>query len=355
MKNSARDAMAINRRHVLGMALLVPAAGSVLAPAVTAQDQIVVTMVTDTAGLGDQNFNDLAKVGLDRAAEELGIRGEVLESTGEVDFEPNLSQAAEQSDLTVAVGFLLIDAVTAVSAQYPDDRFLLIDAAPTEERANVEAALFREQEGGFLAGIVAASMSETGTIGILGGEDIPPVERYEVGFVAGAQAINPDIDVRITYADTFGDPSLGKEQSLALYDQGADIVFAIAGATGIGSFEAAKERPGTFVIAADKDQSQLGPEQQLAFVIKQVDVALYEATREVVEDRFEGGVLDLGLANGGVGLASPGDMVPADVMAVVDRYSEAIIAGDIVVPTTRDELEGFEAPAMASPVASPTA
>jgi len=355
MIDSARLVSPRWRVTALKLALAAPLAGALGRGAAAQEGEVVVTMVTDTAGLGDQNFNDLAKRGLDRAAAELGVRGEVIESSGQADFVPNLTQAAEQSDLVVAVGFLLTDAVTEVAAQYPDDRFLLIDASPTEERPNVESALFREHEGGFLGGVVAGLMTETNRIGVLGGEDIPPVERYEVGFVAGVEAVNPDAEVVITYTDTFGDPQLGKEQTLALYDQGADIVFPIAGATGIGSFEAAKERPGTLVIAADADQSQLGPEQQLAVVTKQVDVAVFEAAREVVEQRFDGGILDLSLANGGVGLATPGDKVPPEVLAVVDQYRQAIIDGEIVVPTTRAELEEFEPPALGTPTASPAA
>jgi len=340
------------RRLALGLVAIVPLVAAVAAvPAASAQDDIVVTMVTDTAGLGDQNFNDLAKRGLDRAAEELGIQGEVIESAEPADYVPNLTQAAEQSDLVVAVGFLLTDAVTAVSAEYPDDRFLLIDAAPSEERDNVEAALFREQEGGFLGGIVAGLTTETGKVGVLGGQDIPPVERYEVGFRAGIQAVAPEVEVTVTYTDTFGDPAVGKEQSLALYDQDNDIVLAIAGATGIGTFEAAKEREGTFVIAADTDQSQLGAEQQLCAILKGVDTAVFAASEQVVDDTFEGGILDLRLENDGVGLATPGDQVPEDVLAVVEQYRQAIIDGTLTVPTNREELESFEAPALGSPAA----
>ena len=344
------------RRLALALAALVPLVAAVpTSPSAFAQDDIVVTMVTDTAGLGDQNFNDLAKRGLDRAVEELGVQGEVIESTEQADYVPNLTQAAEQSDLVVAVGFLLADAVTAVSEQYPDDRFLLIDAAPTEERDNVEAALFREHEGAFLGGIVAGLMSKTGKVAVLGGEDIPPVERYEVGFRAGVEAVAPETEVTVNYTGTFGDPALGIEQSLALYDQDNDIILPVAGATGIGSFEAAKQREGTFVIAGDTDQSQLGAEQQLCVVNKGVDIALYAAAQQVVDGSFEGGVLDLGLANDGMGLTTPGDQVPADVLAVVDQYREAIVAGEFEVPASRDELETFEAPVLGSPTASPAA
>lgn len=344
------------RRLVLACLMIVPLMSAVIVPVTTvAQDGPVVTMVTDTAGLGDQNFNDLAKRGLDRAAAELGIQPEVIESQEAADYVPNLTQAAEQSDLTVGVGFLLTDAITAVASQYPDDKFLLIDSAPTEEVSNVTSALFREHEGGFLGGVVAGLMTQTGKVGILGGQDIPPVERYEVGFRAGILSVAPEVEVAVTYTDTFGDPALGKEQSLALYSQDNDIIFPIAGATGIGTFEAAKERENAFVIAADADQSHLGPEQQLCAVTKGVDTAVFTASQQIVDDAFEGGVLDLGLANDGMGLVTPGDYVPADVLAMVDQYRQAIADGSLTVPATRAELETFEPMAVGSPTASPEA
>ncbi len=344
------------RRTVLALLLFVPLLTAAMgSPTAIAQDAPVVTMVTDTAGLGDQNFNDLAKRGLDRAAAELGITPKVIESQEAADYVPNLTQAAEQGDLTVGVGFLLTDAITAVAAQYPDDKFLLIDSAPTEDLPNVTSALFREQEGGFLGGVVAGLMTKTGKVGILGGQDIPPVERYEVGFRAGVLSVAPQVEVAITYTDTFGDPALGKEQSLALYSQGNDIIFPIAGATGIGTFEAAKETENAFVIAGDADQSHLGPEQQLCVVTKGVDTAVFTASQQIVDDTFEGGILDLGLANDGMGLITPGDYVPAEVLAVVEQYRQAIADGSLTVPATRAELETFEPVAMGSPTASPEA
>ncbi len=353
-------------RPIFALALLLSLSVTVLrAPDARAQDGKgrTVTIVTDTAGLGDQNFNDLAKRGLDRAEADLGITPKVIESQETADYVPNLTQAAEQSDLTVAVGFLLADAVATVAQDNPDKQFLLIDAVPTQndepvELDNVLSALFREHEGAFLGGVVAALMTETGKVGILGGQDIPPVERYEVGFVAGIRSANPDVeDPVITYTDTFGDPALGREQSLALYNQDVDIVFPIAGATGIGTFDAAKEvGEGAFVIAADTDQSHLGEEQQLCAVTKGVDTAVFSAAEQVVNGEFEAGVLDLRLENEGMGLVTPGDKVPEDVLAVVDQYRQAIIDGAIEVPTTRDELEDFEpVPLDALPAATPEA
>jgi basic membrane protein A len=343
----------MKRRPLLAAMAIVPVAGMMTrVPTAQAQDPIVVTMVTDTAGLGDQNFNDLAKRGLDRAVEELGVQGEVIESRDAASYIPNLTQAAEQSALSVGVGFLLTDAVTEVANQYPDKNFLLIDSL--SEAPNVQGVLFRENEGAFLNGILAAMMTESNKLGVVGGQKIPPVVRYVVGFEAGAKSINPDIEVVVAYADTFGDPALGKELTLAQYNQGVDIAFPVAGATGIGSFEAAKELgEGHWVIAADTDQSQLGAEHQLAVSEKGVDTAFFLAAQQIVDGTFEGGEKSLGLVEDGVGLGHPHESVPQEVLDTVAVYQQAIIDGTLTVPADEEELAAFE-PVPLDAVATPT-
>jgi basic membrane protein A len=348
----------VKRRRLLAAMAMAPGAGMMArVPAVHAQDPIVVTMVTDTQGLGDQNFNDLAKRGLDRAVEELGVQGEVIESRDAASYIPNLTQAAEQSNLTVGVGFLLTEAITEVAQQYSDKNFLLIDSL--SEAPNVQGVLFRENEGAFLSGVLAGLMTESNKLGVVGGRKIPPVVRYAVGFEAGAKSVNPDVEVVVAYADTFSDPALGKELTLAQYNQGVDIAFPVAGATGIGSFEAAKELgEGYWVIAADTDQSQLGAEHQLAVSEKGVDTALFLAAQQIVDGTFEGGEQSLGLAEEGVGLGHPHESVPQDVLDIVAAYQQAIIDGTITVPADEEELAAFEPVALdtiATPVATPSA
>jgi basic membrane protein A len=350
---------AVLRRLAMVSLFLVPMVTAVAfaAPRSFAQDPLVITMVTDTAGLGDQNFNDAVKEGLDRAAADFGVEARVIESLETADYIPNLEQAAEQSDFTIGVGFLLVDAMNDVAGRLTDEQFMLIDGVATTPDGtpleNVASVIFREHEGGFLGGIIAGLMTKTGKVGILGGQDIPPVERYDVGFQAGVRAIAGDaVEVVVTYTDTFSDPALGKEQSLALYNQDCDIVLAIAGATGIGTFEAAKEKgAGFFVIAADKDQSQLGAEFQLFVITKSLAAATYTTAQHAVEGTFAAGVQDVGLNEGGMGIETPGDKVPADVLARVEPYRQAILDGTLKVPATRDELETFEAPVLGTPAA----
>jgi basic membrane protein A len=348
----------VKRRRLLAAMAMAPVAGMMArVPAVHAQDPIVVTMVTDTAGLGDQNFNDLAKRGLDQSVEELGVQGEVIESRDAASYIPNLTQAAEQSNLSVGVGFLLTEAMTEVANQYPDKNFLLIDSL--SEAPNVQGVIFRENEGAFLSGVLAGLMTESNQLGVVAGQKIPPVVRYVVGFEAGAKSINPDAEVVVAYADTFSDPALGKELTLAQYNQGVDIAFPVAGATGIGSFEAAKELgEGHWVIAADTDQSQLGADFQLGVSEKGVDTALFLAAQQIVDGTFEGGERSLGLAEGGVGLGHPHESVPQDVLDTVAAYQQAIIDGTITVPADEEELAAFEPVALdtiATPVATPSA
>jgi len=340
MRGSARfSGLTRLRRLVLAVVLMVPVLAVVQPSA--AQDDIVVRMVTDTAGLGDQNFNDLAFRGGTQAAEDFGVDFDAIESRTAADYIPNLTAGAEQGDLTIGVGFLLTDAITEVAAQFPDDQFMLIDSVA--EGDNIASVLFKEQEAAFLTGVIAGMFTETDMIGVVGGQQIPPVVRYAVGFEAGVMSVNPDAEVIVSYTDTFDDPALGKELSLAQFNQGVDILLPVAGRSGIGSFDAAKEKgEGFWIVAGDTDQSQLGAEFQLAVAFKGVDTAVYTVTEQVVNDEFEGGIQNLGLAESGVDLGNVNEAVPADIVELAGRYKAAIIAGDVVVPTTEEELATFE-------------
>lgn len=355
----------IDRRTLVATSSAALIGGAALARsgAAAAQDgaDVTVTMVTDTAGIGDQNFNDLAKIGGDRAASELGVTFEIQESQTQADYVPNLTLGAEAGQLTVAVGALLSDAVAEVAPQFGDRSFALLDGVV--EEPNVFSIVFREQEGGFLAGVLGGLASQTGILGVVGGIRVPPVERYEVGFRAGVQSVNPNAQVLVSYAESFEDPALGKELTLAQYGNGADIAFPIAGRTGVGSFDAAKERgAGFWVIAADTDQSHLGPGQQLCAAKKGVDIAFFNAAQAVVDGSFAGGTIaDLGLTEGGVDLYAVDASINQSFLDTVEAYKQAIIEGAVVPPANDAELEAFtpvppeQVGGSATPVASPVA
>ncbi|HEY7036849.1 MAG TPA: BMP family ABC transporter substrate-binding protein [Thermomicrobiales bacterium] len=326
-----------------------------------AQSDVVITMVTDTAGLGDQSFNDLANKGGTDAAKEFGFTWKVIESADAAQYVPNLTAGAEQGVLTVGVGALITDAITDVANQYPDKKFLLID--DNSPAQNARSVTFKENEMAFLAGVIAGKFTKTNKLGIVGGQRIPPVIRYEVGFRAGVQSANPAAVVSVAYTETFGDPNKGKETALAEFEQGADIVFPIAGLTGTGCYAAVKERnkPGQeWIVSADVSQDHLAPGFELCNTRKGVDLAVYTGCKDVVQGAFTPGPVIYDLKSGGIGLESIPGRVPDDILALARGYEKMIIDGTLVPPSDDDTLKAFTpppepAPIEASPVASPTA
>lgn len=349
---------AVNRRVVVKSAVLAPAAAMlpVALRGVAAQDAITVTMVTDTAGLGDQSFNDSADRGGKKAAQDLGITWKVIESADASAYEPNLTAGAEQGQLTVGVGFLLTDAITSVAQQFSDKNFLLIDS--TSDAPNVRGVTFKENEPAFLAGVASGLFTKTNKLGIVGGQRIPPVIRYEVGFVAGVKTVNPQAEISIVYLDTFGDAAAGQKTAADQYSLGADIIFPIAGLTGTGAYAAAKEKgPGYWITSADTSQDHLAPGQELCVAQKGVDFAVYQGIKDLVDGNFTGGPQDLGLKEGGVSLQDPNNKLTPEIKAIVAAFQQQIIDGTLVVPADDASLAAFTPPAVpnvsASPVASP--
>ncbi len=346
----------ISRRAILGGLAVAPvlAAAGFSARRAVAQDGGQITMVTDTAGIGDGNFNDLAWAGCQQAGDEFGYSYRYLESLDRNAYYPNLVEAAESSAIVIGVGYNLVDDLTLVAPLYPDVPFVIIDAAI--EGDNIQSFLFKEQEGGFLGGVAAAMYSTTKQLGIVGGEEIPPVIRYEVGFTAGARtvlgtAFNPIVN----YVGSFSDPAAGQSNATAQYEQGADIVFPIAGLTNNGIFEAARSRGlVNAVIGVDSDQRAIGAAEQLFFIGKGLDVAVVDAVRDLSEGTFAGETFNLGLVENGVSVGDPDGKLSADITAAVEAYRQAIIAGTIVVPVDRDTLAAFVPTVLEVPVSAAT-
>ena len=347
---------ALSRRSLIKWSMIVPAAAALpIQLRGAAAKDIVATMVTDTNGLGDQNFNDLANKGGQQAAKDFGITWKVIESSDAASYLPNLQAGAEQGDLTVATGFLLADAMKAVAAQYPDKSFLHIDN-DSQGLSNIRGILFKENEPAFLVGLVAGKMTKSNVIGIVGGQRIPPVIRYEVGFRAGVMTTNPKADIKVTYADTFSDPTTGKKIANDQISLGSDILFPIAGATGSGAYAAAKEKGASvWMISADTSQNQLDPGQELCVAQKGVDTEVYEGIKLMTEGKFKGGTFTLGLKEGAVSIQDPNKKVPADVMAIVDAFKQQIISGALVAPVDDDTFKAFKAPAIPANLGTPVA
>lgn len=313
------------------------------------ETEVKAAMVTDVGGLGDKSFNDLSYEGLKRAEEELGVEIEVLESKEITDYESNIDQLANAGFSPIfAVGFLMTDTVVKMAPEYPDTLFGGVDEFFEEPMDNVVGLNFKEEEGSYLAGVVAGlatketfdpKLNPQNVIGFIGGMDVPLIKKFEAGYIAGAKAVNPDVQVISLYAGNFTDQAKGKELGLSLIEQGADVIYAAAGAVGLGTIQACQER-GALFIGVDADQYETVPgsgDVMLTSMMKRVDVAVFETIKSVVEDTFAGGENQVfGLAEGGVELAPFHDFeskVPQSIKDAVDKARQDIINGAVTVPT----------------------
>lgn len=314
-----------------------------------AEDAFKIGMVTDTGGIDDESFNQTAWEGVKRAEKELGAEISYLESERDEDYVPNLTKfARDKTDITWGIGYKFEKAIPQVASQFPDAKFGIVDSnLGGEVPDNVVSVMFKDHEAAYLAGVIAAEMTETGKVGFIGGITSPTIQRFEAGFAAGVHATNPDVEVSITYAESFTDTAKGRTLAKGLYDQGADIVYHAAGAVGKGLFDEVKTREqGKFwAIGVDMDQSALAPEHTLTSTIKRVDTGVFDMSKALKEGNFKGGeIVNLGLKEEGVGIAETTDKnVPQDVLDKVEEAKQKIIDGEIKVPETPDELKEFKA------------
>jgi basic membrane protein A len=305
--------------------------------------ELPVGLVFDIGGRGDKSFNDAAYNGLQEAQKELGIRFTTLETSEGSDREAQLRQLASgDSKLVFGVGFLFTDDVRNLAKEFPDKKFACIDYTVTPGDTlppNLVALKFREEEGSFLVGALAALLSKTGKIGFVGGMEIPLIKKFQAGYVAGARAASANVQVLIKYAGTTGaafkDPTKGKELALAEYHGGADIIFHASGSTGLGVFEAGRELK-KLAIGVDSDQYDEAPGVVLTSMVKRVDTAVFDTIKEVKDGQWRSGVRDFGLAENGVTWVYDDRnkaLIPDAVKAKVDSLEKLIVAGTIHVPT----------------------
>ena len=304
-----------------------------------------VGMVTDVGGVNDKSFNQSAWAGVEKAAKEFGLDAKFIESKQPTDYEKNIDQfATEDYDVIVTVGFLMGDATALKAEQYPDIKFGIIDFAyfpaeegdpdPYEKLSSVTSLMFQEDEVGFLAGVLAAGMSKSGTICSVAGMEIPPVVRFVVGYQTGAKWVNSKIETLNVYIPTFTDPAKGKEVGQSMIDQDCDVVFGVGGNTGNGGLLAAKEND-LMAIGVDVDQYLTYPEVKDALIssaMKNVDVSVYTYLKSVVEGKDKAGMVMFNVPNGGIGLAPYHDWedkIPDDVKAKVEEATKGLIAGKL--------------------------
>jgi basic membrane protein A len=306
------------------------------------QSKAFVVLVTDINQLNDHGFNQLAYQGLLRAEAKLGISGAVYQSASAAAYIPNLAQAARKgADLVISVGFDQAVAVAKVAKQFPNTHFAIIDVDQTTlagKPKNVEGLVFKEQEVGYLAGYLAGLLDKQkgghATIGSVGGQKQPPVDRYIAGYRAGARRADPGIKLLNTYSQDWVDQAKCKQAALDEISAGANIVFQVAGGCGLGVLDAAKQQ-GVWGIGVDADQSYLGP-QVLTSAMKRVDTSVYSTIQQVLAGKFAGGTNAVfSLKNNGVGLGKISPKVPKADVAKLRRIAAQISSGKIAhIPTS---------------------
>ncbi len=353
----------------------------------TGMGQVKVLVLFDVGGKGDLSFNDMAVLGAERAAEELGVQVD-YQTPASVDAMESLLRSVSRGgeyDLIIGVGFLWLEPIVNVAPDFPEQKYAIIDAAPPEKIDNVAAFVFREQEVAALMGILAADMAKSigaTQVGAVAGMDIPPLWKFHIGYLYGVKLYNEetgsDIGFLWTYTGTFTDPQVGKQTAEQMIAQDARVLYGVAGLTHVGMFDAVKDANarGVKALAIGQDASQewYAPEYIVVSGMKRVDTAVYMAIKSVVDGTYSGGVHSLGLKEGGLGVSDldivryfaeiaaeqgklPQGLTPDDVVRIVEekrkeyisdtawglveRLQKDIIDGKIVfkTPATHDEYD----------------
>lgn len=294
-------------------------------------DRVKVGIMLSDAGLGDQSFSDMGFEGLEQARDDLDISFDYRELQETGTYEQGLQELVEQgNDLVIGLGFSIQEAIETVAAENPDVSFLLIDAQ--SDLPNVYNITFKEDEGSFLVGLVAGMKTKSNVIGFVGGEDVELIHKFEDGFVAGVKAVNPAAEILTKYSGTFGDDKLGESIAKEMISKGADYIYPAAGFTGVGVI-LESQRAGTFSFGVDSDQFYLAEGSVVSSMVKQVDVAIYDTVKELVEN---GSISEknkhLGLKENGVAIAPIRviNLSPSE-QDTLDQYIEDISKGTVTI------------------------
>ena len=313
------------------------------APSAATSD-LKVGLAYDVGGRGDRSFNDAAAAGLDKAVAELGIEKEELSPNASgSDRGDNLRSLAEGGfNPIIAVGFAYAESLTAVATDFPDTTFFIVDDASVK-LPNVKALTFAEEQGSFLVGAAAALKSTTGNVGYIGGVETPLLKKFEAGFIAGAKQVKPSIKTQSKYLSQppdfsgFGSPDKGRETANGMYDAGADVIYAAAGGSGTGVFQAALAK-GKKAIGVDSDQYESVGDPTLQPVIltsmlKRVDVAVFQSLEKFSKKQDIPAETVFDLKVDGVGYSESGNFI-TDITPQLEALKAKIISGEITVPTT---------------------
>ena len=283
----------------------------------TAQE-LAPAIVFDMGGKFDKSFNEAAYNGAERFKKETGIAYREFEVTAEAQREQALRNMARRgSQIVVGVGFSQASGMEKVAKEFPAVKFAIVDAVV--DLPNVQSIVFKEHEGSFLVGMAAAMASKTGKVGFVGGMDIPLIRKFALGYEEGARYVNPKVEVFQNMTGTtpaaWNDPTRGGELARSQFDRGADVIYAAAGATGLGVLQAAKDK-GRLAIGVDSNQNHIQPGSVLTSMVKRVDLAVFEAFKTAKDGTWKSGVRNLGVAEGGVGYS-------------LDQYNRGLITPEM--------------------------
>jgi len=298
--------------------------------------KVHVGIVFDSGGKDDRSFNAAAFRGVTRAAKDFPIVLRDAEPGDPASLEPAMRAFAEVGyDLVIGIGFAQTPIVESVAKDYPKVNFAIVDGV--SDLPNVASLIFKEHEGSYLVGMIAARTTKTGTLGFVGGMDVPLIHKFEVGYEEGARAVNPKIQVIQNYVGVteaaWNNPGKGKELAVAQIGKGADVVFAAAGNSGLGVFDAA-EQYDKYVIGVDSNQNWVKPGHVLTSMVKRVDNAVYQIIGDLVGGRFKGGIHVYGLPDGGIGYAMDqynAKLISPETIREVEAAKAKIIRGEIKV------------------------
>ncbi|MCF1470041.1 BMP family ABC transporter substrate-binding protein [Agrobacterium vitis] len=300
-------------------------------------------LIIAQGGLGDQSFNDLAYTGFQRALKETGLKGKPVESKEVVAQAADILRRASDADfgLIVDLEYSHGEPMLDVAKDYPDTTFAILNQV--QKGDNIVSVLFQEQEGSYLAGVLAAQVTTDTSIkginaepiiGVIGGTKSAGIDKFIAGYIEGAKSVNPKIVVKVAYSNNFADPALGQQMAKAMFEEGADIIYQVAGGTGAGVIQAAKET-GHFAIGVDGDQDGVAPGNVLTSMIKKTDVAVEGVVKDYAKDvKLGGATVTYGLKEGGVGLSDmkfTRNIIPAAYLEKVEAAKADIISGKIKV------------------------
>jgi basic membrane protein A len=314
-------------------------------PSEPAKQPLKIGLIYSLGGRGDGGINDMMYNAMEEVCKENGWSYSDLENETASNVEPANRQFCEQGmNVIINFGFGCIDVVNKLAVEYPEIKFITLDAV-TDPLPNVANYTFKEWEGSYLVGVAAGMMTKTNKVGFLGGMENDMIKGFNAGYIQGVHAVNPNCEVMSAYCgstvEAFGDPTKGKEIAISFYDAGADIVYAAAGGSGKGMFEAAIEK-GKWAIGVDVNQQSEAPDNILTSMLKRCDSAIKDALLGIANGNFKAGAIVLGAKEDGVGYvndATNAGKLSPEVIAKVDEYLAKIKSGEIVVSNKLEDVK----------------